>query len=97
MKETGRDMKISTRYAEVALLPDEVLQGIYSPNAIWETWDGVIVRFKFLGSFYRDSEDILEDICRSLYGMSFIDVRENWSARLGQLKNVWHKVRMVKV
>jgi hypothetical protein len=97
MKETARGMKISTRYAEVALLPDEVLQGIYSPDAIWETWDGVSVRFQFLGSFYRDSEDILDDICLSLYGMSFIDVRENWSARLGQLKNVWHKVRMVKV
>lgn len=92
-----KGIKISTRYAEVALLPDEVLQGMYSPDAIWETWDGVSVRFKFLGSFYRDSEDILDDICQSLYKMSFIDVRENWSARLGQLKNVWHKVKMVKV
>ena len=90
-------MKISTKYKEVALLPDEVLQGIYSPDAIWETWDGVSVRFHFLGSFYHNSEDRLDDICRSLYGMSFIDVRENWSARLGQLKNVWHKVKMVKV
>jgi hypothetical protein len=90
-------MKISTRYAEVALLPDEVLQGVYSPDAIWETWDGVSVRFTFLGSYYQNSENRLDEICRSLYGMSFIDVRENWSARLGQLKNVWHKVRMVKV
>ena len=90
-------MKISTKYREVALLPDEVLQGLYNPDAIWETWDGVGVRFQFLGSFYRDSEDRLDEICRSLYGMSFIDVRENWSARLGQLKNVWHKVKMVRV
>lgn len=97
MKETGCGMKISTKYAEVALLPDEVLQGVYNPDALWETWDGVSVRFKFLGSFYRDSEDVLDEICRSLYKMSFIDVREHWSARLGLLKNVWHKVRMVRV
>lgn len=97
MKETWRGMKISTKYREVTLLPDEVLQGVYSPDAIWETWDGVSVRFQFLCSFYRDSKDRLDEICRSLYGMSFIDVRENWSARLGQLKNVWHKVRMVRV
>lgn len=90
-------MKISTKYREVALLPDEILQGVYSPDAIWETWDGVSVRFQFLGGYYRDSEDRLDEICRSLYGMSFIDVRENWSARLGLLKNVWHKVRMVRV
>lgn len=90
-------MKISTKYKEVALLPDEVLQGVCNPDAIWETWDEVSVRFTFLGSFYQNSEDRLEEICRSLYGMSFIDVRENWSARLGQLKNVWHKVRMVRV
>ena len=97
MKETGRSMKISTRYAEVALLPDEVLQGVFSPDAIWETWDGMIVKFSFLGTYARDSEDRLDEICRSLYNMSFIDVRENWSARLGYLKNVWHKVRMMKV
>lgn len=90
-------MKISTRYAEVALLPDEVLQGVYNPDAIWETWDEVNVRFTFLGSFYQNSEDRLDEVSRSLYGMSFIDVRENWAARLGQLKNVWHKVKMVKV
>lgn len=90
-------MKISTKYREVALLPDEVLQGVHSPDAIWETWDGVSVRFQFLGSYYKNSEDRLDEICRSLYGMSFIDVRENWSARLGRLKNVWHKVKMVKV
>lgn len=97
MKETRSGMKISTRHAEVALLPDEVLQGVYSPDAIWETWDGMTVKFSFLGTYARDSEGRLEEICRSLYNMSFIDVRENWSARLGQLKNVWHKVRMVKV
>ena len=90
-------MKISTKYKEVALLPDEVLQGVYSPAALWETWDEVNVRFTFLGSYYQNSEDRLDEICRSLYGMSFVDVRENWSARLGRLKNVWHKVRMVKV
>ena len=97
MKETRSGMKISTKYKEVALLPDEVLQGVCNPNAIWETWDGVSVRFQFLGSFYQNSEDRLDEICRSLYGMSFIDVRENWSARLGQLKNVWHKVKMIKI
>jgi hypothetical protein len=97
MKETGRSMKVSTRYAEVALLPDEVLQGVYNPDAIWETWDGVSVKISFLGTYVRDSENRLDEICRSLYRMSFIDVRENWSARLGQLKNVWHKVRMVRV
>ena len=90
-------MKISTRYAEVALLPDEVLQGVYSPDALWETWDGVSGRVTFLGSYYQNSEDRWDEICRALYGMSFVDVRENWSARLGWLKNVWHKVRMVKV
>ena len=90
-------MKISTKYREVALLPDEVLQGVFNPDVLWETWDGEFVKFQFLGSFYQNSADRLDEICRSLYGMSFIDVRENWSARLGQLKNVWHKVRMVKI
>ena len=97
MKEARQGIKISTRYAEVALLPDEVLQGVYSPDALWETWDEVNVRFTFLGSYYQNSEDRLDEICRSLYNMSFIVVRENWSARLGRLKNVWNKVRMVKV
>lgn len=90
-------MKISTRYAEVALIPDEILQGEYNPDVIRETWDGVFVKFKFLGSFFRDSDEVLDDICHKLYNMSFIDVRGHWSARLGRLNNVWHKVKMIKV
>lgn len=87
-------LEIPTKYAKIALIPDEVLRGNYGKDVLWHTWDGEYVKLEFLGSYYRDSDSRLEEICQELYRLSFAEVRSIWMARL-DVKGEWHRVKMI--
>lgn len=85
--------ELPTKYAKIALIPDEALRGKYDKDVLWHTWDDKYVKLEFLGSYYKNSESSLEEICRNLYGLRFSEVRSIWMARL-EVKGEWHKVKM---
>lgn len=84
-------------YAEKALLPDSVLGNKETRDYV--TKDGVSVRLSYRGEFNNTdgvSKDILDRVCRQLYGVPFKVVERRWCLNY-RVDGWWSLVDMKRV
>lgn len=88
--------KIKSKFTEMLLAPANVLGN----DTEYETLDGIICRLEY-DTVWNNSDgrydEELDGICQKYYSCRFSHIRSIWFSRLGDVAEIWHLVKMVKL
>lgn len=88
-------MKINSKFVEKLVVPDNGIA-----RGIVETTDGFRCRAEFRTTWNNADgffDDELENVCQSEYGCPFGAIRSIWIGRLGNVSDIWHLVKLIKL